>query len=276
MGDEDLRADDVAAGDDFRDGVFDLDPRVDLDEVELLGIGVVQELDGAGVVDADGAADGERGIEDALPHVVREVRRGGEFDDLLVPPLDRAVALEQVDEAAVLVAEELHLDVLGAGDELFEEGVRVAERLARLALGGFERVLQLVRGVDDTHAAAAAAHRRLHDDRVAELLGERCRFLDGRHRPVGAGEDRHVGVLGDPAGGDLVAELFEDLRPRADEDDPRFGAGGGELRVLAEEAVAGVDAVGPDLLRHVDDAGDVEVGADRLARPCRRGTPRPP
>ena len=94
---------------------------------------------------------------------------GCEFDNLLVPPLDRAIALEEVDQTAVRVADELHLDVLGPLDELFEEDIGDAERRPGLAAGGFDRLLELVGGVNDAHAAAAAAHRRLHDDRVAEF-----------------------------------------------------------------------------------------------------------
>ena len=48
LGDPDLRLDDVEAGDDLGDGVLDLDPRVDLDEVERAGVGIHQELDRAG------------------------------------------------------------------------------------------------------------------------------------------------------------------------------------------------------------------------------------
>ena len=44
-------------------------------------------------------------------HARIEVRRRGDLDDLLMPPLHRAIALEQMDEVAVLVAEQLHFDV---------------------------------------------------------------------------------------------------------------------------------------------------------------------
>ena len=50
-----------------------------------------------------------------LAHVrallIRELGRGRDFNQLLVAALDRAVALEQVDDVAVLVAQHLHLDV---------------------------------------------------------------------------------------------------------------------------------------------------------------------
>ena len=48
--------------------------------------------------------------------------------------LDRAVALPEVHEIAVRVAEDLHLDVLGARDVALEEHVGPAERRRRFAL----------------------------------------------------------------------------------------------------------------------------------------------
>ena len=141
---EDLALHHVVAGHLLGDGVFDLNARIDLDEVELAGVGVDEELDGGGVVEPDGPADGQRRVEDALPQGRVEVRRRGDLDDLLVAALDGAVALEEVDEAAVPVAEQLHFDVAGAADELFEEHVGDAEGGAGLAAGLVEGVVELV------------------------------------------------------------------------------------------------------------------------------------
>jgi hypothetical protein len=58
--DADLRLDQIDAGDALGDGVLDLDARIDLDEIELAGVGVLQELDGAGGLVAHGAADLQR------------------------------------------------------------------------------------------------------------------------------------------------------------------------------------------------------------------------
>ena len=48
LGHAQLGLDDVDAGHLFGDRVLDLDARVDLDEIERAGVGVHQELDGAG------------------------------------------------------------------------------------------------------------------------------------------------------------------------------------------------------------------------------------
>ena len=52
LGDLNLAAHQVDAGDHFGDGVLHLNARIDFDEEPLAGIGVHQELDGAGVGDS--------------------------------------------------------------------------------------------------------------------------------------------------------------------------------------------------------------------------------
>ncbi len=64
VGDEDLAAHEVDAGDHLGDGVLDLDARVDLDEVELAAVDVEQELDRAGVAIADRPAQARGGVAD--------------------------------------------------------------------------------------------------------------------------------------------------------------------------------------------------------------------
>ena len=153
LGDEDLALHHVIAGDLLRDGVFDLNARIDLDEGEITAVGVHEELDGGGVVEADGPADGQRRVEDALAQGRIETGGGGDLHDFLVAPLNGAVALKQVDESAVLVAEELDFDVPGAADELFEEHVRDAEGRAGFAPSLVQGVVEFVGRQGDAHAA---------------------------------------------------------------------------------------------------------------------------
>ncbi len=88
------------------------------------------------------------------------------------------------------VAEDLDLDVSTAFDvSLDQEGV-VAERRLRLASGCGDGVGQLARLTDNMHALAAAAGRRLDEDRVRVV---------GNAIDVVARGDRDTGGLGDLA-----------------------------------------------------------------------------
>src|SRR3954471_15051003 len=92
-------------------------PGVHLEEIERCGVGrsarqIKEELHRAGVAIAADLAGLNRRFGDPRAETGREVGRRALFDDLLMTALHRAFALEQVDDAAMCVAEELHLDVM--------------------------------------------------------------------------------------------------------------------------------------------------------------------
>jgi len=123
-----------------------------------------------------------------------------------VTTLHTAVALVEMHDIAVVVAEQLDLDVLGLVEEALDEDGAVAK--GRLGLGGgaLERVLEGRLLAHDTHAAAAAAKGRLDDDGEAILVGEGFDVLELLDRARGAGHDGHFALDGEGAGRDLVAE----------------------------------------------------------------------
>ena len=84
----------------------------------------------------------------AAAHSCRALRLAQEhrrraLDHLLVAPLRGAVALEQVHERAVLVAEDLHLDVARAAHQLLQVHLVVAEGGLRLAPRHRQQLAQL-------------------------------------------------------------------------------------------------------------------------------------
>src|SRR5262245_33419377 len=97
--------------------MLDLDARIHLDEIELARIGIDKELDRAGIVQFHGAADREGGVENRGARFLREILGGSDLANLLMPPLERTVALEEMDEVAVAIADQLHLNVTGPADE---------------------------------------------------------------------------------------------------------------------------------------------------------------
>ena len=80
-------------------------------------------------------------------------------------PLDRAVALAEVDAVAVAVEQDLDLDVPGALEEPLEDEPVVVEGGLRLASGGGEFGREAVGEADGAHALATAAGRRLDQQR---------------------------------------------------------------------------------------------------------------
>ena len=185
-GDPDHLAHQVDAGDHLRHRMLDLDARVHLQEVELVAAIVVQifERSGAAVVHRLGERD--RGRTELLANGWRQRGRGSFLPDLLTAALQRALALEAVDDV-VSVAEHLHLDVPRAFDELLDIEPAVAEGRERLGLRLRHEVMKLLGRARDADAAAAAAGRRLDHHGKADLLRQReCRLgatPDGRGCP---------------------------------------------------------------------------------------------
>jgi hypothetical protein len=136
--------------------VLDLDARIALDEEVLSGLGVHQELDGAGVLVAGRTRELHGVGQDALAQAIVEVGRRRHLDDLLVAQLHRAVALEQVHDIALAVAQHLDLDVPWPRHDLLQEEGAIAERRLGLALAAHEGLVHLLGPGHGTHAAAAA------------------------------------------------------------------------------------------------------------------------
>ena len=90
---------------------------------------------------------------------------------------------------------------------------------------------------------------------------------------IAAAQDRRAARRGEGARPRLVAEQRQRGGRRADERDPRLFAGAGEIGVLRQEAVAGVDRVALALAGPLDDLGDVEIcgGADPVERDLQVG-----
>ena len=169
-GDADLPLDEVDAGDHLGDRVLDLQAGVHLEEEELAVL--VDELDGAGVVVADGLGRLDRGRAHGVLDAVGQAGRRRLLDQLLVAALGRAVAGRDPHDVAVLVADDLHLDVARPREVALDVDLVAAEEVLRLALGAGHRVVDLVGRLHDLHAPAAAAERRLDGDRPAVLLAE--------------------------------------------------------------------------------------------------------
>jgi hypothetical protein len=134
----------------------------------------------------------------------------------------------------------------------------------------WRRPRQLLGVARDLHAAPAAARRRLDQHRIADLVRPRAALLEVGDAAIGAGHAGHAEALHGLLGGDLVAHDADMLGGRADEDQLVLLDDLGELGVLRQEAVAGVDRLGAGDLAGGDDRGNVEIAARRAAGRCTR------
>src|SRR5260370_8209142 len=95
--------------------MLDLQPCVHLDEEHIPAVG--NKLDSAGTDIIYGSSCLARGGADRLALGGIKRRRRRFLDHLLMPPLQRAFALEQRQQIAVTVADNLHPDVAWFFDE---------------------------------------------------------------------------------------------------------------------------------------------------------------
>jgi hypothetical protein len=263
-GDAELLAHQVDARDLLGDRVLDLEARVHLEEGDRAVLRH-EELARAGADVADLPEDRlGRGVELRVL-LVGEERRGRLLHELLVAALQRAVAGRDDDDGAGGVGEALGLDVARAVEVLLDEALAAAERRDGLAGGGLEHLRHLLAGAGDLEAAAAAAERGLDRDRQAVEVDEVEHLVGAGDRVERARRERGAHALGDVARRDLVAELLDGARRGADPGEAGVDDLLREVRVLGQEAVAGVHRVGAGAARDGEDLRDHEVGVG--ARP---------
>ncbi|MEY9853649.1 hypothetical protein ABH923_003327 [Leifsonia sp. EB41] len=239
--------------------MLDLETGVDLQEGHRAVL-ADQELAGACALVADLLEDGLGCAVELVELLRREERCGRLLHQLLVAALQRAVAGGDHDDVAVGVREALRLDVARLVEVLLHEALAATERGDGLAGGGVEELGDLVAGAGDLEAATAAAERRLDGDREAVLVHEVEHLGRVGDRVEGAGGERRADLLGDVAGRHLVAEALDGLRGRADPGQAGRDDRAGEVGVLGQEAVAGVDCVGAGAARDREDLVDDQVG----------------
>ena len=180
-----------------------------------------------------------------------------------MPPLDRAIALPQVNDRSVRVGEDLHFDVPCPRDVLLQKHGTVTEGPLSLRAGLFQPLGKLLRAMHDTHSAPATAKGGLHDERISNCFCRPLCLLRVVRRQTGAGNDRHARLLRDLARLGLVPQPVQQFRRRSYERDARLSAGPGEVAVLGEETVPRMNRVNAASLCQGDDSLDVEIGCDR-------------
>ena len=107
--------------------MLDLDTWIDLNKVVPAHL-VDQKLRGPSISVPNALRKLDGVIQDGLPNLLGQMSSGGNLNDLLVPPLDGAIAFKQVNGVPQGVRKDLDLDVTGAFEESFDEDGPIAER----------------------------------------------------------------------------------------------------------------------------------------------------
>src|SRR5439155_3347688 len=132
---------------------------------------VDEELERADVLVPGGHDRPDRPVGEVGPALGGERRAGRLLEDLLMAPLDRAIALAEVDTVPEAVDRDLDVDVAVLLEPELEIERVVAERGLRLGAADPDRGLELAWRPDHPHALAAAAGRGLDEDRIGDPLG---------------------------------------------------------------------------------------------------------
>ena len=258
-----MRLHDVDAGHLFGDGVFNLDAGIHLDEVEFLIVHIHQEFDGARTFILHMGADLPGHFANIGALGFGQIGGRGAFHNLLVAPLHGAITLPQVPDIALLVAKDLHLDVAGAQDHLFQIPLAIAKGGFGLAAAFADFQFQLVFRQDRAHAAPAAAPRGLEHQGIANLG---CLPFDGRHviaQDFGRRNNGHARLNRHAARRCLIAKRTHRFGARADKGDARLIAGLDEIGVFRQEPIAGVNGIRARHLGNPDNLGDRQIGPHR-------------
>ena len=238
--------------------MLDLQPRVHLQEEGFVALD--DELHRAGVDVADGA----RGIlgrpVQPLAQRVRQVGRRRLLDHLLMAALQRAVARVQMGDAAVAVAEHLHLHMARPLQVFLQQHSVIAEGGRGLASGAGQLCGEILRPQHRPHALAAAAGAGLNQNGEADArgLGRQQRIV--LRLTMIARHGRHAGRHHQPLALGLAAHGANGGGRRADEGDAGIGAALREFRILRQETIAGVDRLRAGATRHVEDDVAAQVG----------------
>ena len=241
--------------------MLNLNAGVHLDEVVLAALAVYQELHGTGI-DITNMLGNLNGVcAQCFDGLLGNGPGGCILYHLLVAALQRAIALAQMHHVAVLVGQNLHFDVLGLDQELFNEDIFVAEGFLSFVLDQLELATHIFLGVAAAHTAATAAGSGLQDDGEAVADGLLNSFIGALQRLGRAGDDGYIAGQCGGLCGQLVAHLTQNMRGRTDKLDAVLFAGTGEVGVFGQEAIAGMDGIDATALGQVDDGGNVQISA---------------
>ncbi len=184
-----------------------------------------------------------------------------------MPSLQAALAFAEREHLPVGIRDYLDFDVPRRRHDLLDIDGAVGEGRRRLRCATRPCFVDLRRVVDGAHAATAAASQRLdHHAGAGRQVSKECMGGGQRGGPGRARHHWHAMLACQCAGACLVAEQPQHVGCRADEGQAGVEACLREIRVLGQEAIAGMDQLAARAASGAHHLLDIEVGARAAAR----------
>ncbi len=252
----------VESGDQLRHRMLHLQARIHFEEIEV-AIAIHQEFQRARVVVAGRARDFQRRFAHlrAQLGMLQHHRRRALLDHFLMPPLDGAFALAQMNQVAVMIAQNLDFDVPRLQHQLFRYRLRRSGTRAELRCG--HRAVQirdLRLAIHAAHAFAASARRGFQQHRIAQAIAPLAGHHRSRAEPARCPEppERPAAIA------TLRADVFEPIL--------RIASAGGPMNtipapaqasaksaIFTQESIAGMNRVRAMTARRVENFVDAQI-----------------
>ena len=164
-----------------------------------------------------------------------------------------------MNDAAMLISEDLEFDMMRIDDEFLDVDLRITESLLRLEAGGVIALHQTSLVAGDPHAASAATRDGFDHDGKTNFSRNLERFFLAIDDSVTARTNRYADLAGTIASGILVPHQTNGGRRWADELDITAGADFGKMPVFRKKSVTGMNRINIGDFCGADDAIDLKI-----------------
>ncbi len=261
--DEYLRAHEVNTGHFFGHRMLHLNARIHFDKKDIFFF-VYQKLNRARVAVIHRPCQAQGVI---VQFVFRRITQGQtrrNFHHFLKTALHRAVALVQVNDVAIFIAQNLHLDVLRLLDKLLQKHRVIAKSRTRLSPRLFVFALQVLLLAHDAHATTTTTGSRFDNDGKTDALGFPQRsFCVGQRLPA-VFNQRHIQAFRQNFRRHFIAQALHGFCCRTDKNDTFLKAAAGKFYILRQKAVARVNGFHAIALGNAQNLFDVKIGFQRI------------
>ena len=258
----DLFLNNVDAGDQFGNRMFNLNTRIHFDEIEFAVF--IQKFKCACATIADFLAGVGTTFTDTVNQSAGNVRGRRFLDNLLMASLHRAVTFSEPDSIFMVIGEYLNFNVTRVFKEFFHVNLRIAESGARFGFCHRDGIQQGGFGMNDSHAPTATTASSLDNDRKSDF----ARCSDNllwiiRQSAFRTGHAWNACLDHGLLGADFIAHYPDGLRAGTNENKTGFFDAFGEISVFRQETITRVNGLCIGHFSGTDDGRHVQIALSR-------------